>query len=63
MNNVNSTVHNSQLLLSLQPFLLPVCDNMTHYAHIELIFLEFLVLSYCTLHSLNTGYKTKCDVH
>ena len=29
MNNMNSTVHNSQLLLSLQPFLLRMCDNMT----------------------------------
>ena len=56
MNNMNSTVNNSQLLLSLQPFLLPMCVT-TH-----IFFLEFLVLSHCTLHSLNTGYKIKCDV-
>lgn len=29
----------------------------------NVFFLEFLFLSYCTLHSLNTGYEIKCDVN
>ena len=64
MNNMNSTVQDSQLLLSLQPFLLQCVWQHDVTRHIyNVFFLEFLFLSYCTLHSLNTGYKIKCDVN
>ena len=56
------TIHSCYYLCSLFYSKRVWQHDVTRHIY-NVFFLEFLFLSYCTLHSLNTGYKIKCDVN